>query len=132
MDASVWCTLIGKVLLARDMLPLLSPTSRIEPALILKLLPPRLYMRLPLSLVLKLLVLVLVLSPRLEVSLVLLLLLPRSCTLLLNSLESNVRLRLHPVPFHQLIVNQQRKEVLMASFLKFRPKKSNAAAEAIA
>jgi len=121
---------MGKVLVARDMLLLLLLMSHIEPALILKLLPPGSYMRLPLSLVLKLLVLVL--SPCLEVSLVLLSLSPRLCTLLLNFLESNVRLRLHPVPFHQLIVNQQRKEVLTASSPKFRPKKSNAAAEAIA
>jgi len=80
----------------------LSLSSRIEPALISKLLPPGSYTSMPLSLLLKslglpepewLLRLRLMLS-RLEASSVLTLLLLRSCALLLKSLELNARLRL--------------------------------------
>ena len=79
-----------------------SSLSRRERALISKLLPPGSYTSMPSSLLLKSLGLhgwwlrlrLRLLLSRHEASSVLMLLLPRSCALLLKSLESNVRLRL--------------------------------------
>jgi len=95
-----WKLHVQDVLLVLELVLLL--LLRIEPALISKLLLPRSYTSMPLSLLLKslglpgpewLLRLRLLLSC-LEASLVLTLLLLRSCMLLLKSLESNVQLRL--------------------------------------